>query len=228
MQWPSFERISFHGSATAGAIPACRTVKLSSPGTAGNGTNPEQLFAAGWSARFEGAMGLAAKSMKVTLPDDLAIDAEVDLCREDGAYFLQARLNISLPGLDRDTVQALVDAAHQTCPYSKATRGNIDVAINMVSLSMSSITLGTTLRNLPSSAGTISIMRSIISVGYGRVLVERVEGSARKAEWRRAYDEINVFETEQAANGAITPVGRLQSQQGGTVSGVSSCPCRAP
>lgn len=107
-------------------------VKLSSPGTAGNGTNPEQLFAAGWSACFEGAMGLAAKSMKVTLPGDLAIDAEVDLCRKDSSYFLQARLNVSLPGLDPDTARAVVDAAHQTCPYSKATRGNIEVEINLV------------------------------------------------------------------------------------------------
>jgi len=74
-------------------------IKLSSPGTAGSGSNPEQLFAAGWSACFEGAMGLAARKMKVSLPADVAIDAEVDLCITDGAYFLQARLNVSLPGL---------------------------------------------------------------------------------------------------------------------------------
>src|SRR5713101_394944 len=107
-------------------------VKLSSPGTAGSGTNPEQLFAAGWSACFEGAMGLAARKMKITLPADLAIDAEVDLNLADGAYFLRARLNVSLPGLERDVAQALTDAAHQTCPYSKAIRGNVDVAINVV------------------------------------------------------------------------------------------------
>ena len=70
--------------------------------------------------------------MKVTLPADRAVDAEVDLGTTDGGYFLQARLNVSLPGLDREVAQALVDAAHQTCPYSKATRGNIDVAINLV------------------------------------------------------------------------------------------------
>jgi Ohr subfamily peroxiredoxin len=107
-------------------------IKLATPGSGAPGTNPEQLFAAGWSACFESAMGLAARQMKVTLPADGAIDAEVDLCRSDGAYFLQARLNISLPGLEREVAQAVVDAAHQTCPYSKATRGNIDVTINLV------------------------------------------------------------------------------------------------
>jgi len=107
-------------------------VKLSIPGTPGTGTNPEQLFAAGWSACFEGAMGVAARKMKIALPAETAIDAEVDLCSNDGAYFLQARLNVSLPGLNREVAQALVDAAHQTCPYSKATRGNIDVTINVV------------------------------------------------------------------------------------------------
>lgn len=107
-------------------------VKFSTPGAPGNGTNPEQLFAAGWSACFIGAMGLAAGKMKITLPADTAIDAEVDLCRTGGDFFLQARLNVSLPGLEHAVAQALVDAAHQTCPYSKATRGNIAVAINLV------------------------------------------------------------------------------------------------
>src|SRR5580692_3829646 len=69
-------------------------IMLSSPVSPGSGTNPEQLFAAGWSACFEGAMGLAARKLKITLPTDLAIDAEVDLCMADGAYFLQARLNV--------------------------------------------------------------------------------------------------------------------------------------
>lgn len=104
----------------------------SSPGTPGTGTNPEQLFAAGWSACFEGAMGLAARKMKVAMPVEMAIDAEVDLCFLEGAYFLQARLNVSLPGLERDVAHALTQAAHQTCPYSKAIRGNVDVEINLV------------------------------------------------------------------------------------------------
>jgi Ohr subfamily peroxiredoxin len=107
-------------------------IKLSTPGTAGAGTNPEQLFAAGWSACFEGAMALAARKKKITLPADLAIDAEVDLNLGDGGYFLAARLNVSLPGVERDIAQALVNEAHQTCPYSKAIRGNVDVAINLV------------------------------------------------------------------------------------------------
>jgi Ohr subfamily peroxiredoxin len=107
-------------------------IKLSSPGSSGAGTNPEQLFAAGWSACFIGAMGLAARDKKIALPAGLAVDTEVDLGTTGGGYFLQARLNVSLPGLDRDVAQSLVDAAHQTCPYSKATRGNIGVEINLV------------------------------------------------------------------------------------------------
>ncbi len=106
-------------------------LKLSSPGTAGTGTNPEQLFAAGWSACFLGAMGLAAGKLKVALPAERAIDAEVDLGTADGGYLLRARLTVSLPGLDRTVAQVIIDAAHQTCPYSKATRGNIDVTIRL-------------------------------------------------------------------------------------------------
>src|SRR5262249_8394261 len=107
-------------------------IRLSPPGGAGEGTNPEQLFAAGWSACFIGAMRHAAGRLKVALPADLAVRAEVDLGTTDGAYFLQARLNIALPGLDHETAQAVVEAAHQTCPYSKATRGNIDVTLRLV------------------------------------------------------------------------------------------------
>ena len=106
-------------------------VTLSSPGTAGAGTNPEQLFAAGWSACFLGAMGVAAGKLKVTLPSERAVDAEVDLGTTDGAYLLRARLTVSLPGLERTVAQAIVDAAHQTCPYSTATRGNIDVTVSL-------------------------------------------------------------------------------------------------
>jgi Ohr subfamily peroxiredoxin len=106
-------------------------IKHSVPGTPGTGTNPEQLFAAGWSACFEGAMGLAAREMRIALPPDLAIDAEVDLCLTGGAFSLRARLNVKLPGLEHEVAQALVDAADQTCPYSKAIRGNVDVVISL-------------------------------------------------------------------------------------------------
>ena len=107
-------------------------VKLSVPGAPGNGTNPEQLFAVGWSACFLSAIKVVAAKMKVRLPTDVAIDPEVDLCMGDDGYSLQARLNVSLPGLDRQVAQSILDGAHQTCPYSKATRGNIEVAINVV------------------------------------------------------------------------------------------------
>ena len=107
-------------------------VKLSIPGGPGNGTNPEQLFAAGWSACFLGAIKLVAAHMKVRLPADAAIDPEVDLWTGSDGYFLKARLNVSLPGVDRQVAQTILDGAHQTCPYSKATRGNMDVAINLV------------------------------------------------------------------------------------------------
>ena len=107
-------------------------VKLSIPGSARIGANPEQLLAAGWSACFESAMGIAARKRRITLPPDLAIDAEVDLNLSEVGYFLRARLNISVPGLEREVAQALADEAHQTCPYSKATRGNIDVTITVI------------------------------------------------------------------------------------------------
>jgi osmotically inducible protein OsmC len=107
-------------------------VKLSRPGAPGGGTNPEQLFAAGWSACFMSAMAVVAKEKKIALPADAAVDAEVDLNIADGAYFLRARLAVSLPGLDRGVAQDLVDAAHLVCPYSKATHGNIDVSTNLV------------------------------------------------------------------------------------------------
>ncbi len=107
-------------------------IKHSVPGKPGTGTNPEQLFAAGWSACFEGAMAIVARKMKITMPPDMAIDAEVDLVLTGTDYSIQGRLNISLPGLEHEVAQALVDGAHQTCPYSKAISGNIPVEINVV------------------------------------------------------------------------------------------------
>ena len=107
-------------------------IKLSAPGTNGIGTNPEQLFAAGWSACFEGAIGIAASKGSITLPQDTAIDAEIDLCLDKGEFFLQARLNVSLPGLDREIAQQLIHAAEKICPYSKAIKGNVNAEINLV------------------------------------------------------------------------------------------------
>lgn len=108
-------------------------VNFSAPGVPGTGTNPEQLFAVGWSACFISAMGLVANRMKVKLPADAAIDAEIDLCNSGDVYFLRARLNVSLPGLDHEVAQAIVDATHgETCAYSNATRGNVDVTVNVV------------------------------------------------------------------------------------------------
>jgi Ohr subfamily peroxiredoxin len=107
-------------------------IKLTPPGLHGQGTNPEQLFAAGWSACFIGAMGRAAKDKRVLLPAETAVDAEVDLGTNEGGFQLQARLNVSLPGLPREVAQELVETAHQICPYSKMSRGNIDVVITVV------------------------------------------------------------------------------------------------
>jgi len=107
-------------------------VKLSPPGSSAPGTNPEQMFAAGWSACFIGAMGRAASKIGATLPRDVAVDAEIDLVNTDDAFKLRARLNVSLPGIDRETAQRIVETAHQLCPYSKATRGNIDVTLAVI------------------------------------------------------------------------------------------------
>jgi Ohr subfamily peroxiredoxin len=106
-------------------------VRLTPPGGAGAGTNPEQLFAAGWSACFIGAMGRAARASGITLPANVAVDAEVDLGKSGDGFALQARLAISLPGLDPALARAVVDGAHQLCPYSKATRGNIAVDLSL-------------------------------------------------------------------------------------------------
>lgn len=107
-------------------------VRLSSPGGPGSGTNPEQLFAAGWSACFIGAMKAVARKQNTTLPDDLSIDIEIDLGKSGDNYQLAARLNVHIPGMDKAQARALVEAAHQVCPYSRATRGNIDAAVRAV------------------------------------------------------------------------------------------------
>jgi len=107
-------------------------IKLSVPGTPGNGTNPEQLLAAGWSACFLTNLKIAGGKAKVKVVPESAVDAEVDLCSTDDGFVIQARLNVSLPDLDRAVAQSLVDTAHKACPYSKATRGNVDVIITLL------------------------------------------------------------------------------------------------
>jgi len=122
---------------TGGRDGASRTddgrldVKLSSPGTAGTGTNPEQLFAAGYSACFIGALKAVGGMQKITIPQDVAVDAEVDLGPITGGYGIAVRMTVHLPGMDRAAAQALVDAAHKVCPYSNATRGNIDMTLTL-------------------------------------------------------------------------------------------------
>ena len=124
--------------ATGGREGAARSsdgrldVKLSRPGGPGAGTNPEQMFAAGWSACFIGAMQVVAGRMQVTLPADTAVDAEVDLGPVGDAYGIAARLTVSLPGLEHDVAERLVEAADAVCPYSRAIRGNIDAIIELV------------------------------------------------------------------------------------------------
>ena len=126
-----------HAHTTGGRDGASRTddgrldVKLSSPGTSGTGTNPEQLFAAGYSACFIGAMKAVAGRTKTALPADLSIDAEVDLGPIPNAFGIAVRMRISLPGMERAAAEQLVQAAHQVCPYSNATRGNIAVTLTV-------------------------------------------------------------------------------------------------
>lgn len=107
-------------------------IKLSAPGSAGGGTNPEQLFAAGYSACFIGAMKHVAPTVtSKPLPADVAIDAEVDLGPIPNAFGIAVRMTVHLPTLDRETAQKVIDAAHVVCPYSNATRGNVDVQIKL-------------------------------------------------------------------------------------------------
>ena len=136
---PSLEKVMYTARAhtTGGRDGASRSddgrleVKLSPPSGGGTGTNPEQLFAAGYSACFMGAMKAVAGKVGVSVPADAAIDAEVDLGQIPNAYGIAVRLNVSLPGVDREKGQQLLDAAHQVCPYSNATRGNVDVKISL-------------------------------------------------------------------------------------------------
>ena len=124
--------------ATGGRDGVCRSddgrldIKLSTPGTSGGGTNPEQLLAAGWSASFIAAMKIEAAKTNVTLPADVTVDAEVDLNTTIGGYELAARLNVTLPGIERDLGRSLVGAAQEACPYFRAMRGNVNVLVTVL------------------------------------------------------------------------------------------------
>jgi len=130
-----------HATATGGREGSARSddgkldVKLSTPkglgGPGGDGTNPEQLFAAGYAACFIGAIKAVAGKQGIKLPDDVSINSSVGIGPIPGGFGIEAALEINLPGMDRDAAQALVDAAHQVCPYSNATRGNIEVTLTL-------------------------------------------------------------------------------------------------
>ncbi|PZR35967.1 organic hydroperoxide resistance protein [Caulobacter segnis] len=108
-------------------------VKLAFPksmGGDGNGTNPEQLFAAGYSACFLGALGLVARNQGVKLGEH-SLDAEVDLIQDETSFHVGVRLKLNAPELDRETAEKLLHAAHEVCPYSKATRGNVQVDLEV-------------------------------------------------------------------------------------------------
>lgn len=111
-------------------------IALSTPkelgGAGGAGSNPEQLFAAGYSACFIGALKVAGQQLKVKVPDNVSVSAKVGIGpRSEGGFGITADLTVSLPGVERDTAQRLVDTAHQICPYSNATRGNVDVGLTL-------------------------------------------------------------------------------------------------
>jgi len=115
-------------------------IQLSTPNNAGSEIaftavqmhpTAEQLFAGAWSACYTGALGLVAKAKKVALPSDLAVDIEVDLGMTGEAFFIQARFNVSMPGVALDVAESIAHAAHDVCPYSKAVHGNIDVAMKV-------------------------------------------------------------------------------------------------
>ena len=107
-------------------------IKLSSPGTSGTGTNPEQLFAAGYSACFLGAMKHVAMMQKVALPATTSISADVGIGPIPAGFGIQVAMTITIPGMERAAAEKLVETAHGVCPYSNATRGNIDVTLNVL------------------------------------------------------------------------------------------------
>jgi len=131
---PYTARVKTIGSRARGLVRSSDgllDVRLATPGTARIGTNPEQLLAAGWSACFASSIELAARRRRLALVIQPKVEAEVALQLADDGYFLSVRLNVGLDGLDRRIAKALVDEAHRICPFSKATLGNIDVAVRV-------------------------------------------------------------------------------------------------
>jgi Ohr subfamily peroxiredoxin len=108
-------------------------IEFALPGSKHIGVNPEQLLAAGWSACFLGALAIAAAKHNVTLPANRSVDAEIDLGNGEDGFLLAAHLSVSLPGIGREDGERLIEAAHQTCPYSRAVRGNIEVSVSLAS-----------------------------------------------------------------------------------------------
>lgn len=139
----SLEKVLYtaHATSTGGRDGTSKTddgklqVKLAPPkemGGNGDGTNPEQLFACGYSACFIGAMKFVAGQQKITLPPNVSINASIGIGPIPGGFGIEAALEISIPGMDRAAAEALVAATHKVCPYSNATRGNIDVKLTVV------------------------------------------------------------------------------------------------
>ncbi len=119
-----------HARSADGALDVALSTPRELGGAGGKGTNPEQMFAAGYSACFIGALKVAGQQLKVKVPDDTTVAASIGIGpRTAGGFGLTAELTVDLPGLDPDTAQRLVATAHEICPYSNATRGNIDVGL---------------------------------------------------------------------------------------------------
>jgi lipoyl-dependent peroxiredoxin len=123
---------SGHTRSEDGAIDLDLVVPKEMGGPGGDGANPEKLFAAGYSACFLGAMRAVSKTVGVTVPDDATVTAEIGFGkRSEGGFGITADLTISMPGVDKADAQKLVDEAHKVCPYSNATRGNVDVGLTV-------------------------------------------------------------------------------------------------
>lgn len=115
-----------------GSFPLKLTVPKGLGGPGGEGTNPEELFAAGYSACFIGALKVAGRQAKVSIPDDVQVTAKVGVGQIEGGYALTAELIVALPDLERGIAVELVEKAHEICPYSNATRGNLDVKLTVL------------------------------------------------------------------------------------------------